>query len=94
MYKYKNNISICKQINNLSLNKDEFERNKKRYIKSYIMSFENIDDVEYDIVDSISKYGKIDFDDYEFLSNLSYSKAVSVMKKIDTKYTTIIRTIK
>lgn len=86
--------NLKNDINNLSLNKEEFERNKKRYIKNYIMSFENIDDVEYDIVDSISKHGKIDFDDYEFISNLSYSKAVSVMKKIDTKYTTIIKTIK
>jgi len=86
--------NLKNDINNLSLNKDEFERNKKRYIKNYIMSFENIEDVEYDIVDSLSRQGKIDFDDYEFLTKLSYSKAISIMKKINTKYTTIIRTIK
>lgn len=85
---------IKEDVNKLSLKKDDFERSKKRYIKNFIMNFENIEDVEYIITDSLTRDGKIDYDEYDFLNEMSYETAITIMKKIDTSNNAVIRTIK
>lgn len=86
--------NIEKDIKKLKLNKEEFERKKKKYLKSYILDFDNIEDVEYLISLSLMMDGKIDYNEYDKLVNLNYKEANRIMKLINYDNVSIIRTIK
>ncbi len=86
--------NIEKDIKKLKLNKEEFERKKKKYLKSYILDFDNIEDVEYLISLSLMMDGKIDYNEYDKLVNLNYKEANRIMKLINYDNVSVIRTIK
>ena len=86
--------NIEKDIKKLKLNEEEFERKKKKYLKSYILDFDNIEDVEYLISLSLIMDGKIDYNEYDKLVNLNYKEANRIMKLINYDNVSIIRTIK
>ena len=86
--------NIEKDIKKLKLNEEEFERKKKKYLKSYILDFDNIEDVEYLISLSLMMDGKIDYNEYDKLVNLNYKEANRIMKLINYDNVSIIRTIK
>ena len=86
--------NIEKDIKKLKLNEEEFERKKKKYLKSYILNFDNIEDVEYLISLSLMMDGKIDYNEYDKLVNLNYKEANRIMKLINYDNVSIIRTIK
>lgn len=86
--------NIEKDIKKLKLNEEEFERKKKKYLKSYILDFDNIEDVEYLISLSLMMDGKIDYNEYDKLVNLNYEEANRIMKLINYDNVSIIRTIK
>ncbi len=83
---------IKKDIKKIYISKNDFERVKKKYTKGYIMGFENIEDVEYTVTSEIIQYNKIYFNEYDFLNNISYEKAVDIIKKINTNNDAVIRT--
>lgn len=86
--------NISQDIKNLKLSKEEFERKKKKYLKSYILDFDNIEDVEYIISTSLMMDNKIDFNEYDKIANLNYDEVVRVMKLIDNTNIAIVRTSK
>lgn len=86
--------NIEKDIKKLKINEEEFERKKKKYLKSYILDFDNIEDVEYLISLSLMMDGKIDYNEYDKLVNLNYKEANRIMKLINYDNVSIIRTIK
>lgn len=86
--------NIKEDIKKLKLNEEEFERKKKKYLKSYILDFDNIEDVEYLISLSLMMDNKIDYNEYDKLIALNYKEASRIMKLINFDYTSIIRTIK
>ena len=86
--------NIEKDIKKLKLNEEEFERKKKKYLKGYILDFDNIEDVEYLISLSLMMDGKIDYNEYDKLVNLNYKEANRIMKLINYDNVSIIRTIK
>lgn len=86
--------NLNNDFKNLSFTKSEFENAKKRVIKKYIMAFENIEDVEYIITTGLTVDGKILFNGYELLSNMTYEESIKVLKSINNKNLSIIRTIK
>ena len=86
--------NIKKDIKKLKLNEEEFERKKKKYLKNYILDFDNIEDVEYLISLSLMTDGKIDYDEYDKLVKLNYKEAVRIMKLINYDNISVIRTIK
>ena len=86
--------NIKKDIKKLKLNEEEFDRKKKKYLKNYILDFDNIEDVEYLISLSLMTDGKIDYDEYDKLVKLNYKEAVRIMKLINYDYISVIRTIK
>ncbi len=86
--------NIKKDIKNLKINKKDFERIKKRYIKNYFMFFENIENIEYKITNELSRLGKIYFDDYSVIINLSVSKAHQIIEKLEFNNTSILKTTK
>ena len=45
--------NISKDIKKMTLNESEFERKKKMALKIYVTSFDNIEDIEYDLCSSI-----------------------------------------
>ncbi len=85
---------IKEDIKKISLNKIEFERKKKLFLKSYILDFDNIEDIEYNICESILIDGKVDFNEYSQIKNMNYKTALSILKSIKYDNTSIIRTIK
>ena len=86
--------NIKKDIKKLSLNEKDFERKKKLFLKSYILDFDNIEDVEYNIVDSILINGKVDYNEYSYINNMNYKEASSILKKLYFDNYSIVRTIK
>ena len=85
---------IQSDIKNLSLTKEVFERKKKRYLKNYILDFDNIEDVEYIISYALMVDNKIDYNDYTKIIELDYNKALYVLKNINSDNTSVIKTIK
>lgn len=86
--------NIKEDIKKLKLNEEEFERKKKKYLKSYILDFDNIEDVEYLLSLSLMIDNKIDYNEYDKLIALNYKEASRIMKLINFDNTSIIRTIK
>ena len=85
---------IDKDIRKLDVSKEKFEIFKKRLIKNYIVTFDNIEDVEYKITDELTRFGKIDFNDYSIIKDLSYEKCKSVLSKIVYDNKSILKTVK
>ena len=85
---------IDKDIRKLDVSKEKFEIFKRRLIKNYIVTFDNIEDVEYKITDELTRFGKIDFNDYSIIKNLSYEKCKSLLNKIVYDNKSILKTVK
>lgn len=86
--------NIRKDIKKLKINKSEFERKKKGYLKSYITDFENIEDIEYEICMSLMVDNKINYNEYSDIVNMSYIEANRILKLIYFDNESIIKTIK
>ena len=86
--------NIKEDIKKLKITEEEFERKKKKYLKSYILDFDNIEDIEYLISLSLMMDNKIDYNEYDELVNLNYKEAQRIIKLINYDNTSIIRTIK
>ncbi len=83
-----------KDIKKLSLSKDEFERKRKKYLKNYILDFDNIEDVEYIISLSLMTDNKINYKAYSTIMNLEYNKALEILNDINIDNISIIKTVK
>lgn len=81
-------------IRHLSLNKKSFERKKKLFIKSYILDFDNLEDVEYNICESILMDGFVDYKELTHIKEMNYEVASSILSKFDYENVSILRTIK
>ena len=86
--------NIEKDIRKLSLTKNGFERKKKLFLKSYIMDFDNIEDVEYNICSSILLDNKVDYNEYSDINNMNYETAKKVLDNFDYENVSIIKTVK
>ena len=86
--------NIKKDIKKLKINKTEFERKKKNYLKSYIMDFDNIEDVEYMISVSLMINNYLDYDEYSLLKNMDYNTVIDIINKLNFDNDCIIKTIK
>jgi predicted Zn-dependent peptidase len=86
--------NIEKDVKKLSISETEFERKKKGYLKRYIMDFENIEDIEYNISVQLLLNNKIDFKEYSLINNMSYKEISRIIKLINTDNIAVVRTIK
>ena len=85
--------NITKDINKIKINKSSFERKKKLLLKGYILDFDNIEDVEYIICNSILMDNKIDFKEYQNIEKMNYETALKIARKINTNNVSILKTI-
>ncbi|MDD6272744.1 MAG: pitrilysin family protein [bacterium] len=85
---------IKEDILNISIDEISFERKKKLFLKSYILDFDNIEDVEYNISSSVMLENKVDFNEYSMIKDMKYSVAKDIINNLDFKNYSIIRTIK
>lgn len=85
---------IKKDIKKLKLTKSDFERKKKLYLKGYICDFDNIEDIEYIISESIMLDEKLDYNEYSKIDNMTYENACELLKSFEFDNISIIRTIK
>lgn len=72
---------IDKTLENLQINKDDFEREIKVRNSIIIRELDNISDVSYSIIRSIINRGKY-IDDKEILDSLKYEEFLDVIKKL------------
>ena len=86
--------NISKDVKKLELTKNDFERKKKIFLKSYITDFDNIEDVEYNICVSILMENKIDYNEYSTINNMNYNEANKILKSLEFDNVSVIRTIK
>ena len=86
--------NIKKDIKKMTIDKDTFDRKKKLGLKSFILDFENIESVEFNICNSILMDDKIDFDEYYHIDEMTYEKCLEILKSISYDNACIIRTIK
>lgn len=86
--------NISKDIKKLNLEEDMFERKKKLFLKSYILDFDNIEDVEYNICTSIIYDGKVNFNEYSYINNMKYTEAKRILNLFNFDNVSIIRTKK
>ena len=86
--------NISKDIKKLKIDKINFDRKKKLFLKSYIIDFDNIEDVEYNICDSILIDNKINYNEYSDIMNMNYEEANNILHEITFDNISIIRTIK
>ena len=85
---------ISKDIRRLSLTKEEFERKKKLFLKSYILDFDNIEDIEYNICESILYDNKVNYNEFSDIIEMDYEIAKIILDSFQFDYISIIRTIK
>ncbi len=85
---------IKKDIKKINITKKEFDRKRKKYIRNYILEFDNIEDVEYDITMSLLIDNKIDFDEYSYCMNMKYEEARRILSLIEFDNECVIKTIK
>ena len=90
--------NISKDIKKLVIKQDEFERKKKSVLKSVIIDFDSIEEIEYNIATSLMIDGEIDFDIYNSVNNMEYNKCKKIIdiitKNINNNNVSIIKTIK
>ena len=86
--------SINKDIKKLKINKQDFERKKKNYLRSYIMDFDNIEDIEYNISVSLMMNNKINYNEYSDIVDMNYDEAKRILSLINFDNYSIIKTIK
>ncbi len=86
--------NIEKDIKNLTITKSGFERKKKMFLKSYIMDFDNIEDVEYNICSSILLDNKVDYNEYSEINNMNYETAKKILDNFNYDNVSIIKTVK
>lgn len=73
---------IKKDINNLSLTEETFNRKKRKLLSELILGFENIEDVEYLITINILENKKLLNDNYKVIESLKYSNINKIIKTI------------
>lgn len=86
--------NISKDIKKINISLSDFERKKKLYLRSYILNFDNIEDVEYVICDSIVMDNKVNYNEYNDILNLDYKMAQEIIKGLSFDNISIIKTIK
>lgn len=84
---------VLKDIKKLNINKEDFERKKKLYLKSYIMDFDNIEDIEYNICMSLMVDGYINYKEYSQIINLDYKEALRIIKLLKFDNYSIVKCI-
>jgi len=81
---------IKKQLKNIDIKKEDFERKKKVLISNEIFSFENIEDVNDMIMDSIIYDGYLEDNLIGIISSLSIEELKDFIKKLDLKNTSVV----
>lgn len=85
---------LDKDIKGLTLDKKTFERKKKIFLRSYILDFDNIEDIEYNICESILMDDKVDYNEYTHISNMTYEEASNILNSFKYENVCVVRTIK
>lgn len=81
---------VLKDIKKIKISKEDFDRKKKIYLKSYITDFDNIEDIEYNICMSLMVDGYINFNEYTDIVNMNYEEAQRIIDLLDFDNYTVI----
>lgn len=81
---------IEKRLENITFNKDEFERKKKVLISNEVFSYENIEMVNDMIIDNIIFDGKIETNIIDIINSLNLDELNDIVKNINFKNKSIV----
>ena len=82
---------IKKEMENLTIDEEEFNRKKKVLLSSLIYMSENIFSLNNDIINDLIKYGKFNNEKYNDIKNLNYKDFTKLINNIDfSNFTTLI----
>ena len=79
-----------KQINNLEITEEEFERKKQNIASSYIFMSDNIFSMNEKVMNNIIKYNEIKTDDIKYTKRLDCKKAKQIIKELDLSNKSIV----
>ena len=85
---------LSKDIKSISIDKKTFERKKKLFLRSFILDFDNLEDVEYNICESILMDNKVNYNEYNDILNMNYNTLMEILSEISYDNISIIKTIK
>ena len=74
--------NMLKDIVNIKIKEEDFERKKKVYLKYYISSFDEIDTIEYVISMSLMSENRIDFNEYSDIISMNTNKANELINSL------------
>lgn len=83
--------NLKKDLKNPIISKEVFERKKKMFVNNLVLGFENIEDVEFLIVNNIIRVNRIINDAYKLLDNMNYKEFLKVLKSIDFNNYSILK---
>ena len=90
--------NIKKDMYNINIDKSEFERKKKTFLKTVITEFDNIEDIEYNIATSLMISDKIDYNIYNNVNDMDYKICDNILKtmldNIKNDNISVIKTVK
>lgn len=82
---------VKKQLRDLSISEEELNRRKKAYISNILYASDNINNINYKIMNDIVKYNKLITNDIEILEKYSMEEMQEVIREINLdNYTTYI----
>ncbi len=89
-------FNIDKHLKDINVDEDFLERRKKVFKSSLIYIYENISDINRNILDNIITYGKCDCDIYDIVDSLNKEELDKMILKLDLSNTStfIIKPIK
>ena len=89
--KYEEFIEKVKEkLNNLEINEKDFNRKKKVLISNEIFAYENVENINDIIMDSIIYNNELEEDPIGLISNLSIKELLDLIKKIDMSNCTTV----
>ena len=74
---------INKELENIKINKDDFEETKRKLISREIINYDKIFSLNSHIVNHIIKYGNFEANNIEFMNLLNYNDLYRISKEID-----------
>ena len=81
---------ITSEVNNYKLDKNDFDRKRKVFLSSYILSYEDIENINDMLVLDYLKEKKVINDRYDRYKSYNFTELKSILKKVDLSKKSIV----
>lgn len=81
---------VKKEMKEITISKEDFERKKKVLISSYIYMSDNVDSIAESLDETIYYYHQVEDDWYQFLKDLTWEEMNEMIKTIDFNHYSVV----